>query len=65
MPNSSSLSISNINKEENKILFRVNGCDVTAVCAAQPNHTIYEQVKSILISAILNKSTENPAKLDK
>lgn len=43
----------------------MNGCNVTAVCTAQPNHTVYEQVKSILISAILNKSTENLAKLDK
>ena len=65
MPNSSSLSITNISKEENIILFRVNGCNVSAVCTAQPNHTVYEQVKSILISAILNKSTENLAKLDK
>ena len=64
MPDTKSLSIASINKEENKILFQVDGCNVTVICAPQSNHRTYEQVKSILIGAILKKSTESPSKLD-
>lgn len=45
-----------IDQEAHMIHLRINDCPVTMLCAAQPNPTAYEQVKSILINAILDKT---------
>lgn len=48
-----SVSIVNIDKEDNTVYARVNGCNITVVCRQQANPDVYDRVKDILINSVV------------
>ena len=49
----SSVSIVNIDKEDNTVYANVNGCNITIVCRQQANPDVYDRVKDILINSVV------------
>ena len=49
----SSVSIVNIDKEDNTVYAKVNGCNITIVCRQQANPDVYDRVKDILINSVV------------
>ena len=48
-----SVSIVNIDKEDNTVYAKVNGCNITVVCRQQANPDVYDRVKDILINSVV------------
>ena len=48
-----SVSIVNIDKEDNTVYARVNGYNITVVCRQQANPDVYDRVKDILINSVV------------
>ena len=53
------VTISSVDREQNIINMVVKGCPVTAICSPQNNPDIYEQIKTILVGAVLNTPQQN------
>lgn len=57
------ITISSIDRERHIINMMVKGCPVTAICSPQSNPEIYEQIKAILVSAVLKAPEKNFCKI--
>ena len=53
------VTISSVEHEQNIIDLMVKGCPVTAICSPQNNPEIYEQIKMILVGAVLKAPQQN------
>ena len=53
------VTISSVDHEQNIIHLIVKGCPVTAICSPQNNPEIYEQIKMILVGAVLKAPQQN------
>lgn len=53
------VTISSVDHEQNIIHLIVKGCPVTAICSPQNNPDIYEQIKMILVGAVLKAPQQN------
>lgn len=51
---SSNIEILNVDKDNNTVLMKINGCCVTAVCRAEINSEIYERVREILVGQLFD-----------
>ena len=50
------IQIIGIERRENTIVMRIDGCKVTAICRENNNTEIYGRVKGILIDSVITKS---------
>ena len=57
------VTISSVDREQHIINMVVKGCPVTAICSPQNNPDIYEQIKTILVGAILKAQQQNFCKI--
>ena len=53
------VTISSVDREQHIINMVVKGCPVTAICSPQSNPDIYEQIKTILVGAVLKAPQQN------
>ena len=53
------VTISSIDRGQHIINMVVKGCPVTAICSPQSNPDIYEQIKTILVGAVLKTPQQN------
>ena len=53
------VTISSIDREQHIINMVVKGCPVTAICSPHNNPDIYEQIKTILVGAVLKAPQQN------
>ena len=50
------IQIIGIERRENTIVMRIDGCKVTAICRESNNAEIYSRVKGILIDSVISNS---------
>ena len=53
------VTIASVDREQNIIHLMVKGYPVTAICSPQNNPDIYEQIKTILVGAVLKAPQQN------
>lgn len=53
------VTISSVDREQHIINMVVKGCPVTAICSPHNNPDIYEQIKTILVGAVLKAPQQN------
>ena len=53
------VTISSVDREQHIINMVVKGCAVTVICTPQNNRDIYEQIKTILVGAVLKAPQQN------
>mgnify|MGYP001624112159 FL=1 len=53
------VTISSVDREQHIINMVVKGYPVTAICSPQNNPDIYEQIKTILVGAVLKAPQQN------
>ena len=53
------VTISSVDREQHIINMVVKGCPVMAICSPQNNPDIYEQIKTILVGALLKAPQQN------
>lgn len=57
------VTISSVDREQHIINMVVKGCPVTAICSPQNNPDIYEQIKTILVDAVLKAPQQKFCKI--
>ena len=53
------VTISSVDREQHIINMVDKGCPVMAICSPQNNPDIYEQIKTILVGAVLKAPQQN------